>query len=815
MSKKITIKIDNEELELEDPSKVNFSISYKIEDPDNFQVKTSAEAFNVEVPATKKNERISNSFQNATVEDLTNGQGFRNLRPALIQASGCNLLVGQAQLVSAKHTNIPTSYSYDIYGNNADWIINLKDCTLYDFLKWIRFSYSRTVISNSWNFNGMDRNLPYVFAPVRYMLPFDNVQFDANDTADQRIAHYMTDPSYLCPSLSIYWILFEAFKSIGYKIQSDFFDTSYARKMVMPWTFGAFPSSNGTKQDVHKFVAASYNPKDTTNNNFFNFDGGHDEYVDLNPIISSSVAGTYDNEFLAHGTYSFSYANKEAKWTYLQSDDFGVQDVCLSMQLNYHAWCNDGNDLSIDVDWWHIDGITGVRTQLDRTHVDGQDSGGILGGMQDITGPKRVYCYATVKPKDAIVASVHITMRDISKSGGVVRIHDFNINEFRFEYFRTPLDQGGFIDFNDYTFLKQYKFTDFFKGVIDLVNLSVSTDPVNKIIFLEPTHPYSLTNDNSKKQGGYINGFLDWSDKQDLEKESEMTLYKDLNREMIFRFKEDGADGCLKVVGDRVQSSYQYAQDLVSTSDNQWGISKSLLGSCKYVLTDRFPKGVKEVQNSFFSPCMHYIETNWQGITGVAPQLICIIPENISNTSASESGNTFNPKIAWYKGNISGVGGWKYDGQEYSTMPYMFGVNYKPGGENDPVLSYSDELINGVVGTGLFRRFFLQRMAIIRNGQWYKTYFRVNDYDISNLSHREHIILQNQKWELEELKNYKPATEESTETSLRKWSPITIDDMNSIFPTYNSVKGSPDTTNFFETKYQPLMCLASDIPQQH
>ena len=128
---------------------------------------------------------------------------------------------------------------------------------------------------------------------------------------------------------------------------------------------------------------------------------------------------------------------------------------------------------------------------------------------------------------------------------------------------------------------------------------------------------------------------------------------------------------------------------------------------------------------------MHYLVDDFAGITSETPQMICLVPENISNTSSSEAQNTFSPKIAYYKGLVAGVGGWKFDGVNQNNLPYMFSVNYKPGGENDPILSYSDEKIgkNGsyIVGKGLIKRFFWQRMAIMNNGQWLNTQFKLNN----------------------------------------------------------------------------------------
>jgi hypothetical protein len=125
-----------------------------------------------------------------------------------------------------------------------------------------------------------------------------------------------------------------------------------------------------------------------------------------------------------------------------------------------------------------------------------------------------------------------------------------------------------------------------------------------------------------------------------------------------------------------------------------------------------------------------------------------MVPENISNTSASEAENTFAPKIGYYKGNISGVGGWRFGTVEegygpLTTFPYLFSVNYKDGGENDPILSYSDEKIKSgsgfVIGKGLLRRYYWSRLAIMRNGQWYNCWFRLKNTDVANQLHREYI----------------------------------------------------------------------------
>jgi hypothetical protein len=841
VNKYIKLYIDYQELDV-DPDNFPVAISYKIEDPDNFQVKTSADALEVPVPATLNNDAILNTFHNPSVEDLSNGSLFRTFRNCVLEERGQQILVGQALLTKAKHTNKPTGYELNLYGNNADWIILLKDTTLYDFLKTIQLNYTTSQLIASWAFDGTDPTMPYVFAPVRYMLPFDDIAFAAIDTVQQKSNHYITNPEYLAPSLSIYWILYNAFKSIGYQINSAFFNTSYFRKMVMPWVFGAFPSSNGTKQDIHNFTAASYNTADTTGNNYFSWSGNYSDYVDLNPIAPPTLLapiGTFDNNYFATGIsdYTYNTSTKQMKWTYQPNQNFGLQKVGLSLELGYLLSAGNGNNAVLYVEWTYVNGATGTTTNI-PANSDGSvttDVGNVStsfpSGESSSSGPTTVFCTYNVNPGDSITAKVFLYLQDeYNIGGGALAVYNFKVNAFSFNYLSTPINAGGTVNFDNYLFFKQYKFTDFFSGVIDLFNLSFQADPTNQIITIEPTHDYSLTNDQSNKSGGYMNSdFFNWMMKQDLSKESELQLYSDGNREYIFSFADDSADGCLKVVQDRIQQSYQYKQDLIANSINSWQITKSTLASSKYILPNRFAKDNTVVQNRFFAPCMHYVETNWADSNGMNPQLICIIPENISNTSANEASNTFKPKIAFYKGNITGAGGWKMSSQvftppntttlnpymvHYDTFPFMFGVNYHPGGENDPILSYSDENIKNVIGIGLMRRFFLQRMAIMRNGQWYNTFFKLNNNDVGNLTHREHIIIAGQKWELLEVQSYKPGDDTSTQCLLRKWTPINETDDAAVYPTRNSIVGTPNSTDPFETKYTPLMCLSSDIPQQ-
>lgn len=729
------ILIDGQEVEVESIQDINVSISYALEDKDNFQTKTSSKAFNVNVPATIRNDRIANTFHNPGIEDLTAGQVYRKSRRGIIIAGGQEVLVGKAFLKKGSHTNKPTSYVWDFYGDNGDWLIDLKESTLWDFFKDINFTLTKSLIVNSWAFDGTDPNLPYVFAPVRYADPLATL----TDIQD-----YDMRPEYMRPSLSKYWCIYNAFKSLGYKIKSDFMDTEYFRRQVMPWTWGNFLLSPGTRLDNLDFLAKSASE--------FKHNGDYEGNIDLH-VTNDSTNGAFDN----NGVYDYDAGTQQMRFTYIPAfSSYGLLSATFHIAIFFNASVSSNSGMTVRLAWYK----NGVK--LDNGGNDDGVHGKVLFGIysQNPLQTKQFidisedWMTVQIMPTDVITARVWIDKND--SATGSARL-TATVDAFELDYFKIPI--GGHVDFTAYDNLKKYKFLDFLAGVVDEFNLCMKTDTLNKIVYFEPEHEYSLVNDQSDKSGGYFNNnTLDWSKKQDLSQESDVEQFSDYERELSFKYKDDDNDGTFKTVKDRMGGT-------------------PALG--KYVFPERFKAGKREVENRFFSVVMHYNAVQWKNLgtrAGDSPQMICLIPENISNTSADEAQNTFLPKSAYYKGVVPDWG-WVFDGQVMNNhWPFMFAVNYKNGGQEDPILSYCDEQIGTnvlkVTGVGLVRRFYLQRLAIMDNGEYYRTWFRLNNNDIANFMHREHIICRGQRWEVVEIANYMPFKDEATSVYLRKWSPI-------------------------------------------
>lgn len=765
----LEINIGDRQIIVTDPETIPISIDYSLEDVEDFQQKKSSQALNITVPATLINQQAANSLQNPTVLDLSEGSVFRNPQRANIIAKGQEVFTGKALLQEATHTDKPEDYIWNLFGDNADWMMDLADSTFFDFLNHIAFAYDKTEIVNSWQFDGTNESLPYVFAPIRYREPM-GVRGTSGKYDDKNML-----VGYMKPSLSKYWIIYWAFKSIGYRVSSEFFDTDFFRRQTMPWTWGNFLYSDGTRLDNLLFLAKAYEA--------FTIDSDFDGYGDY-MVRNDFENGAFDN----NNVYTYDGVLREMQWTYLPQFNYGLLEAHFHVAISVDVKVTREGESTMWVNWYKRNASGFVSLGADVVF----DITAPLIGNRTVIDFLHIYRAIDVNPGDMIIAKIGIHNNKFHQTAifpGEARI-TASIDTFELEYFRVV--PGSTIDFKNFLSLKKYKILDYLRGIVDEFNLSIKTDVINKIVLMEPTHPYVLPGETNQRPGFFNNDFIDWSQKMDVSKKGSMRLFNDHEKELFFKYKNDTGDGIQKKIQDRYTIT---------------------LAQGKYTLPERFKAGKKQYENRFFSATMHFEVAQWKDITGTTPQMICMIPENVSNTSNAESENTFLPKSCYYKGIVPGLG-WVFDGEERTAFPMMFAVNYMPGGENDPVLSYSDERIGpeatGTVAHGLLKLFFWQRLANIRNGQWHTSYFKLNNTDVSKPWHREFKTYLNQKWELIDINGFQPMRDETTKCVLRKWSPVLRIDNDNTYPSEDSVLNNIQS-NSLDIKYSPLKCLFSDI----
>lgn len=749
------------------------TVSYALEDEQDFEVKKSADSFNIELPATVINDQIHNTLFNPSVVDKTTDQVYDNFRPCIYMANGTEILIGQYLLQSVRMRNgLPQKYLGKIYGLNGDWVIALKEKTLFDFVNPLPHTFNAVTIIDSWVFDGRNEQKDYVYAPVRYRKPFGEYPEVTEDNPDGIPQDDNVLVNDMKPALSVYWILYRGFKSVGYKIISTFMDTDYYRRGVLPWTWGGFDFLDDTRWEPLKFLAAQ---KDMAR-----FEGDHDDYfpdlqVKIDPV---NIPGTFEN---TPGLYSYTSSASTipflAMWQYPTTvpPSLGKVRMSFSISVNYTYKAQQNTDVSLLIFWYK----NGEQVKTDTIFsLTGEGVVGKQGG-----GFEESFYETDMNPGDwvGVRPRIHIKTGTLFAFGRI----ELKVEQFQIDF--VKLTDGSFVSMTNYPKFKKFNWLDLLRGEIDLFDLSVQTDPIKKEVYIEPTHAYEI--DGVKYPGFYNRKQLDWSQKVNLAEEQELELFSDYEREIDFTFKEDTTDGGLKKVQDRNQAT---------------------VGMAKYVLPPRYKTEKKQKVNRFYSAVMHYNHDKFKGITGVSPQLIAMIPENISNTSGPESENTFEPKRAWYKGNITGVGGWKFNGIAYTTLPYMFAVNYKVGGYHDPVLSYADQFIGGTVANGLLKKFFLQRMAIFRAGRRYNPIdLMLTNKDVTNFLHRESIIIDDMEFLLTSIRDFNPVEPGSTSCGMWMFMPTGIQDRDNTFPSIQNVQ-TGQANSSFDCKHWPHLLLTTD-----
>ena len=971
----LQINIDGQSLEIGQLADAGIRLSYGLEDPENFEQKQGSTALDLDVPATPNNSKIFNTFEHPNVEDMTGDDYYKNPRPCEIIVNGITILKGKSLLESATHSRLPGKYTFNCYGNTGDWVIDMKDLTLWDCLSTVPHDFTVANVEASWTNFDSDEDHDYVYAPVRYRQPFG-----INDDSINIYA--------LRPSISIYWLIIRAFRMFGYTINSQFLNTAnYFRRMVMPWVWGDFFDINSQLTDGISFKAVGAYPVDATTGNNVPGAGaltedafiGYGIWMALQPVATTGSLGGgtlsastpqadtsflhWDSSQIGSGDhyimstagrtmpwtdgstfnsihnmqtnfrinytqpplgydnftlYSFDESTGTMKWTYAPPAGLSPligNGITANFALNFFAFLSaaSGSHCDLFLEIKHFDSgssLLGTTTTqiIDATGAGQSGANGCFGGggiPGDLNIPlSNAWLYNFSVPginigdflemrlkwnasgtaqSISIASSFYFNANPTVTGANPWQYNpiteqwanvDANIADPVWQYMQSSLTMtglqvtvGGTVNFQWYDKFRSYKFLDLFRGLIDTYNLAPQTNPIDRIVTIEPTHDYVLP-DGTQMPGYFVPQRLDWTDKQDFSKENVMQLYDDPERQFDFQFQLDGSDGGQNIYAARYKAIYlNNVQSTnfnnINNTNNDSGISAGIPGASRYMLPTRFQKGSRQMVNRFFSACMHYKHTKWANIIQLhaggspppplAPQLICIIPENVSDSSADSITQTFTPKIAYYSGQQArgGVGGWRWQGDPSGRgtdangvgiptyndasdiisgqplsgtssvvfeLPYMFAVDYSGWvasvpGQLAPALTYCDQNVNGAIVKGLMSTYFLKRMATMRNGKMYKPWMCLNLGDVSNWEHRNTIIINGGLYNLIAIDGYDPLSDSSCQCTLWKVTNPEQVDLDNCFPSKSSILTAPVLLAQFDLKYAPLLLFMTDIPE--
>lgn len=900
---------------------MNIELNFIQNEPEEWQSIQSS-GTSITLPATKANDKIFNTYHNSDILDLSPGQSFRNLMDAILSVNGSiPILKGKIQLDTASYTDKPEAYTISMAGGNGDWIIDGQNITLWDCLSTTPHTFDVATIEASWA-NAVsggydsDEAHDYVYAPVRYRQPFQYANPNSNilGPAGAQI-HHTLNAYMLRPSLSIYWMIIRFFRLLGYSVKSQFLNTAYFRRQVMPWGWGDFFSINSQLVEGITFKAYGTLPDTppTTDPHPSMYFTGTDPVGAPPPSIPWTVWST---QYAVGSQYIFTrFSALDGDWSFFQMpntdppngyDNFGLYSFdettgTMTYTFNPPAAISPyiGTSVSLTFTLNLYFGIKvpgGSQCDLQLEVYNGAafvssnsilPSGGpVVGGYYPvdigttfpfISNGLTVTVFNETVPGVNIGDVLHFRLKTVQSGASTAEVvvmqagylnnnpSVFGGNQWQYDFatqrwanlsrpagadaawqetFSTFLmtglviQLGNNVNFQYYDSFRSRNFLDMLGGLVDAYDLEVSTDPISMSVTIEPFLPVTVP--DYDVDGNYVgditlDGYYntqavnDWTNKQDFNKEHTNENFSSTSRQIDYNMKQDGSNGGANIWAARNLAIYlnNVIRPKINNTQIDNGIIAGVPGASRYVLPDRFAKGNVQYSNRFFSSSLHYNETQWQPLSGVAPQLMTIFPENINDSSASAVSQIFEPMLAFYKGYnnddltwFDHYGGIVWAGDpadplesEIRPLPFMFSVNYGYLGEHDPVLTYSDQIINGVVVPGLMRKFHLPRLAVMRNGQLKHAYMRLNLNDITNFGQRNCIKIGNGLFAIISINGYKPLSDESCEVIMWKIASIERTDIDNCFPSQTEVLTSPLLLAQYDLRYGKMLLFPTDIPQ--
>lgn len=283
-TRSIECLVNNQAVELGAIDDLDLSLDFVQNEPENWMdIQSNGTSFTF--PCTKLNDQIFNTYHNPNVLDLTPGQTHRNLMPCLFNVNGTiPIMKGQMLLNSASFTDKPGNYNASMVGGNGDWIIDGQNITLWDCLSNTPHTFDVATIENSWKNAASggydsDEDHDFVYAPVRYRAPWQYADPTDGHQVYNAITIYM-----LRPCISIYWLLIRFYRSVGKSVKSQFLETAFFRRQVMPWTWGDFFDINNQVTEAIGFKAAGIQLAGSV-------PGGYVEWLPGFPIYFSGTGG--------------------------------------------------------------------------------------------------------------------------------------------------------------------------------------------------------------------------------------------------------------------------------------------------------------------------------------------------------------------------------------------------------------------------------------------------------------------------------------------------------------------------------------------
>ena len=701
---RIEIYIDGIKADLPEKD-LNLNLTFALKDRNGIAINSGSRSeYSFDLPATKQNDYIFSRFHDVGEVTLQR----QDLLPAIIIVDGLPFFEGKAQVRSVTTQQDRfywkgLSYKVSFYGNNVDWVADLKNRYIYEL------DFGNITIGTTPNYLNYLNTYP---ASTFCTLPMKFKDWDVPGQIDPFTEFF--------PALFIKSIIDKAFNGIGYSVQSNFFSTDWFESLILPIPF-----------DVTKGISNA----ELSNNyiNFTCFEPPSNVMYSVPPPVGPAPVtpipiSTYTNPVLTTPW-------NPATYIYTVPVD-GYYIVSSYIRVT----------IGVPGDQFITNGgvCTGVNYINNVPGTDFNFGGIYAGGNVDVDiineSPVQLYTAGT----QLSFYMLNLGDPSVLWSYGFTVIGDLLISD------PTTLDLKYFIN-------PQWKQLDLIKGLAHLFNLTFETNVALKTVTIEPADNYLYTYPgfNSIQQGFYNKTFSDETRYVDLNVKGELFNIDDFERSIQFIYKEDSNDPTVEALNEGQNVPMAAAQFNFPVSRLKEGITDIenpfFAPTILFLSTD-----VTDVtsQTKFYVPFIwpeNYAESPiaTQGNYDIAPRIL-YHNGKLSPTPQAPQIIIKNP-----------FGG----GTIVVNAVEVFMQNYNTPGVYQSLV-FGSETINGVYVKGLLERFYLAEMIRRMYGKQMEVYMFWDVLMLNNLTFRNTIQIHGDNYILNEINSFSVVNQRSTKTYL-------------------------------------------------
>lgn len=209
---------------------VGISMNYQVEDILDITKKTTNFSKTITLPGTPFNNIFFKQIFEVNIDTIAFNP--KKTIPSIIRVGEQELMVGNMQLLNVVRTDTSVDYEVVVSGQLKNLTDDWGDLTLSNLdLSEYNHNRSKSVITNSWSYTVQSFGNPTFVGPTGqgYVYPYI-VNGQYNDYYDKLYCHT------LFPAVYVKTILDKSFELAGYSYKSNFFNSDYFSKLIIPFS---------------------------------------------------------------------------------------------------------------------------------------------------------------------------------------------------------------------------------------------------------------------------------------------------------------------------------------------------------------------------------------------------------------------------------------------------------------------------------------------------------------------------------------------------------------------------------------------------